>query len=60
MFFLNGALYLVRRDALLHLDSLWGTKTLALVMLPERSVNIDRPDDLIAAELVLSGRAHDD
>lgn len=49
----NGAVYCVRREVLLRDKSLWGTKTLAYIMPPERSVNIDTNLDLMLAELIL-------
>jgi CMP-N,N'-diacetyllegionaminic acid synthase len=56
-FYLNGAVYAVRRAALLEHDSLWGKKTAAYVMPPERSVNIDSTLDLKLAEGFLDGCA---
>jgi CMP-N-acetylneuraminic acid synthetase len=56
---LNGAVYCVRRDTLVQCRSLWGTKTLAYVMPPERSVNIDTTLDLMLAELILKGGDED-
>lgn len=53
-FYLNGAVYCVRRSVLLESDSLWGAKTLAYIMPAERSVNIDTPLDVRIAELWLT------
>lgn len=53
VYFLNGAIYLVRTSVLREQDSIWGKKTLALEMPPERSVNIDAEMDLIHLETVL-------
>ena len=53
VFFLNGAIYCVRRSILLERESLWGTKTLPYVMPPERSANIDSMIDLKLAESLL-------
>jgi CMP-N-acetylneuraminic acid synthetase len=57
VFYLNGAIYCVRRDVLLNGNSLWGKKTLAYVMPAERSVNIDTLLDFKLAECLLSTRA---
>jgi CMP-N,N'-diacetyllegionaminic acid synthase len=54
VFYLNGAVYCVRRNALLDDESLWGKKTLAYVMPAERSVNIDVLVDVRLAESVLA------
>lgn len=56
VFYLNGAVYCVRREVLLDHDSLWGEKTLAYVMPAERSVNIDTMLDIKLAECLLTGR----
>lgn len=53
-FYLNGAVYCVRRSVLLESNSLWGTKTLAYIMPAERSVNIDTPLDVITAKGLLT------
>ena len=53
-FYLNGAIYCVRREILLDHESLWGKKTLAYVMPAERSVNIDSPLDVKLAECLLT------
>jgi CMP-N,N'-diacetyllegionaminic acid synthase len=37
----NGAIYLTRRDALMEQESFYGARPLALVMPPERSIDID-------------------
>jgi CMP-N,N'-diacetyllegionaminic acid synthase len=37
----NGAIYLTRRDALMEEESFYGSRPLALVMPPERSIDID-------------------
>jgi CMP-N,N'-diacetyllegionaminic acid synthase len=54
IFYLNGAVYCVRREVLLGQESLWGKKTLAYVMPPERSVNIDSMLDVKLAECLLT------
>jgi len=55
VYYLNGAIYCVYRDVLLKHKSLWGEKTLAYIMPPERSINIDSKLDLMLAELILKG-----
>lgn len=49
MYIRNGAIYLTKRDVLLQ-KSFKGTKSLALVMPPERSINIDTLSDFEMAE----------
>jgi len=53
-FYLNGAIYCVRREVLLDRSSLWGKKTLAYIMPAERSVNIDSIVDVKLAESLLA------
>lgn len=53
---LNGAIYLVRRRMLLAKSALWDQGTLALVMGPERSLDVDTAWDLRLARLLLEGR----
>jgi CMP-N,N'-diacetyllegionaminic acid synthase len=50
---LNGAIYLARRDVLLERSSFYGKNTLAYVMPPERSLDIDTPWEFHLAELIL-------
>ena len=50
---LNGAIYLARRDVLLARSSFYGDNTLAYVMPPERSIDIDTPWEFHLAELIL-------
>ena len=50
---LNGAIYLARRDVLLERGSFFGDNTLAYVMPPERSLDIDTPWEFHLAELIL-------
>jgi CMP-N,N'-diacetyllegionaminic acid synthase len=52
----NGAIYLTRRDVL-DKGTLRGTHQQALVMPPERSVNIDEELDFLTAEAVLANRS---
>lgn len=54
VYFLNGAVYAVRREILQRTGSLWGARTLAYVMPPERSVNIDAALDFRIAEALLT------
>ena len=57
VYFLNGAIYAVRRDLLARDKTFWGEKTLPYIMPPERSVNIDTWVDLKLAEALLEDRA---
>ena len=52
-YFLNGAIYCVRKNVLLQQKSLWGRKTLPYLMPPERSVNIDKMMDIHYLEFLL-------
>jgi CMP-N,N'-diacetyllegionaminic acid synthase len=54
---LNGAIYAARRTLLLEQESWYVGGTLAYVMPPERSLDIDAPWDLYLAELLLRDRA---
>ena len=54
---LNGALYLVKTEILLDRKSFYGERTLAYVMPPERSIDIDTPWDMYLARLVLEDRS---
>jgi len=53
---LNGAIYLIRFDLLLQNQSLYTERSLAYIMPPERSLDIDTPWDLYLADLVLKDR----
>jgi CMP-N-acetylneuraminic acid synthetase len=53
LYFLNGAVYCTLRKVLLKRKSLWGRKTRPYLMPPERSVNVDRPKDLILARFFM-------
>ncbi|MSR78370.1 MAG: acylneuraminate cytidylyltransferase family protein [Candidatus Omnitrophica bacterium] len=53
-YFLNGAVYCVRKSTLLKKPSLWGKTTLPYVMPQERSVNIDEILDVRWMEFLLS------
>ena len=52
----NGAIYLSRRDVLMHGDSIWGQVIRPYVMPPERSVNIDSDLELKLVELLIQER----
>jgi CMP-N,N'-diacetyllegionaminic acid synthase len=55
MYIRNGAIYLTRRDVLLR-RSFKGTKSLALIMSPENSINIDTLSDFALAEYEMNKR----
>ncbi|MFZ4829084.1 MAG: cytidylyltransferase domain-containing protein [Phototrophicaceae bacterium] len=52
----NGAIYLTKRDVVIHDNSLWGKSIYPLVMDEESSVNIDSMLDFELAELVMKKR----
>jgi len=52
----NGAIYLTRRDVVMHGNSLWGRDTRPYVMPPERSVGVDSELDMKLVELLLADR----
>lgn len=54
MYIRNGAIYLVRRNTLIINNSLKGRKSLAYLMPPERSINIDTFEDFEKAEELMS------
>jgi CMP-N-acetylneuraminic acid synthetase len=49
----NGAFYLVRSDVVLRQRTLLPERTLAYIMPPERSVNLDGPLDLVLLEALV-------
>ena len=51
---LNGAIYLIKRDILLEINSLHPEKTYPYIMPAERSLDIDTPWDLYISNLILS------
>ena len=53
---LNGAIYLIRREALLNQRTLCPLHTLAYVMPAERALDIDTPWELQLADLVLQNQ----
>lgn len=57
VFAINGAMYLVRRETLLALGTLFPERTRALVMPPERSLDIDSAWQLQVADLILKDAA---
>ncbi len=54
---LNGAIYLNSTDSLLNERTFFPERTLAYVMPPERSLDIDTPWDFFLAELIGSAQA---
>jgi len=56
VYFLNGAIYAVRRDVLVEKKTFWGERTIPYIMPPERSVNIDTWLDLRLAEALMGER----
>lgn len=54
MYIRNGAIYATRRDVLMNKGSIKGKKSLAYIMPPERSINIDTLDDFFKAEKLLA------
>jgi CMP-N,N'-diacetyllegionaminic acid synthase len=53
VYYRNGAVYVTRCAALEAHNNLYGQRTAAYVMPPERSVNIDAPGDFVLAEYYL-------
>lgn len=51
---LNGAIYLIKLEKFLISENFYTENTLAYIMPPERSLDIDRPWDLHLANLILS------
>lgn len=49
----NGAVYCVKRDALLQLSSFWGSSAVPYIMPAERSVNVDTLLDLKLAQALM-------
>jgi len=56
-YYRNGAIYAIRREALVSSGSLFGQRCRGYVMPAERSVNIDMPEDFAEAERLLLRRA---
>ena len=53
MYYLNGAIYLVKIEPFLERRSMYGPRTTAYVMPRERSVDVDEPVDLEICQLLL-------
>jgi CMP-N,N'-diacetyllegionaminic acid synthase len=49
----EGSVYVTRRDVIIEQNSLYGTYLLGLPISPECSINIDLPEDLLAAERLI-------
>jgi CMP-N-acetylneuraminic acid synthetase len=55
MYYLNGAIYLLKIRPFLERRSMYGPRTTAYVMPRERSVDIDEPVDLAVCQALLKG-----
>ncbi|WP_182865748.1 cytidylyltransferase domain-containing protein [Rhodopirellula sp. JC639] len=55
VFALNGAIYVARTDQMQQQQTLFGSKTTAYVMSPERSYDIDTEMDLKICEMIIRG-----
>jgi len=55
MYYLNGAIYLVKIKPFLERRSMYSPRTAAYIMPRERSVDIDEPVDLAVCQAVLEG-----
>ncbi len=53
----EGSVYVVRVDVLMTLNSFYGSRFVGFEVSPERSVNIDTPEDWEQAELLLAKRS---
>jgi CMP-N-acetylneuraminic acid synthetase len=53
----EGSVYVTRRDVVLKGDSLLGDRVIGYPMDPEKSVNIDTPEDWVRAERLLRDRS---
>lgn len=56
VYFIDGALYLVRRDVLLERRTFYTDRTYAYVMPADKTLDVDSPWDLMVADLVLRAR----
>ena len=56
IFIRNGAIYLNKRDVIVHQKQLVGKKVMPLIMKPKESVNIDSIIDFYVAESLLKKR----
>jgi CMP-N,N'-diacetyllegionaminic acid synthase len=52
----EGSVYITRRDVLMGRNSLYGSRVVGFQVSPERSVNIDLPEDLLLAERLIKAR----
>jgi N-acylneuraminate cytidylyltransferase/CMP-N,N'-diacetyllegionaminic acid synthase len=59
-YMLNGAIYLARRDQLIHDQSWYGENTIAYVMPESRSLDIDTDDDFHIATHLMEVNARED
>lgn len=57
VYFIDGAIYLVRRDVLLERQTFYTDRTYAYIMAAEHTLDVDTPWDLHVADLVLRARA---
>jgi CMP-N-acetylneuraminic acid synthetase len=51
----EGSVYVTRREAVIEQNSLYGERVIGYLLEPERTVNIDNPEDWQRAEALLSG-----
>jgi CMP-N-acetylneuraminic acid synthetase len=54
----NGAVYCARRNVVMNENRIYGRDCRAYVMPPERSLDIETPEDLRLAEIMLEGDRH--
>jgi|GEM_PF-75007 len=52
----EGSVYVTRRDVLMERNSLYGESVLGYVLDPEETVNVDGPEDVARAEVLLAER----
>jgi len=53
----EGSIYVTRRNVLMELNSMFGTRLLGYVMSPDHTVNIDTVEDWQRAEAMIAGRS---
>lgn len=51
----EGSVYVTRRETVIEQNSLYGERVIGYLLEPERTVNIDNPEDWQRAEALLSG-----
>jgi CMP-N-acetylneuraminic acid synthetase len=56
-YYLNGAIYLAGRSAIIEKQTWYSDQTLGLVMPAERSIDVDSPFDLHLVDLILQSRS---